>query len=120
MKIMIVDDHWKMRNLIRELLAKTGVETRECVSGNDALRIAREFQPDWVIMDVHLPGVSGLEATEIIRKEVPGARIVVVSTDDRSYLREAAQTAGAHEFLCKHDLARLPRMIFGPGSPPAA
>jgi DNA-binding NarL/FixJ family response regulator len=121
MKLMIVDDHAGMRKKIRELLARPNVEARDYTSGEEAIRVAREFQPDWIIMDVHLPGVNGFEATRTIRTEVPQARIVMISAEDKDYLRQEAEAAGAEEYLCKHQLARLPRIIYdGSANSPAA
>jgi DNA-binding NarL/FixJ family response regulator len=120
MKLMIVDDHAGMRSRIRDLLARPNVETREYGTGEEAIEAAREFQPDWIIMDVHLSGVNGIEAAKTIRSDVPRARIVVISTEDRGYLREAAREGGAEEFLSKHQLADLPHMLYGgPAGPPA-
>ena len=113
MKLMIVDDHAGMRKKIRELLARPNVEIREYTTGEDAVHSAYTFQPDWIIMDVHLPGVNGIEATKAIRPAVPRARIVVISTEERRYLREAAREAGAEEFLSKSHLAELPQMLYG-------
>lgn len=121
MKLMIVDDHAGVRKRIRELLARPDVEAREYATGEEAIRAARTFQPDWIIMDVHLPGVNGFEATKAIRAEVPSARIVVISSDDKNYLRQAAREAGAEKFLSKHQLADLPQALCGgPATPPAA
>jgi len=113
MKLMIVDDHAGMRKKIRELLAKPELETREYATGEEAVLAAPEFQPDWIIMDVHLPRMNGFEAIEIIRTEIPLARITVISTEDRNYLREAARVVGAEQFLSKHQLASLPQMLYG-------
>ena len=85
------------------------------------MQTAREFQPDWIIMDVHLPGVNGFEAAEAIHLEFPRTRIIMISTDDRNYLRAAAQAVGAERFLNKSRLADLPQILYsGPTSPPAA
>jgi DNA-binding NarL/FixJ family response regulator len=121
MKLMIVDDHPGMRKKICELLSRPNVEMYVCTTGEEAMQVASEFQPDWIIMDVHLPGVSGFEAIKTIHTELPSARVVMISTDDKNYLRETARVSGVEEFLCKHDLACLPRMIYGgPASSPAA
>src|SRR6185503_19126406 len=121
MKLMIVEDHAGIRKKIRELLARPDMEAREYATGEEAISAASSFQPDWIIMDVHLPGVNGFEATKTIHTELPSARIIMISADDKNDLREPARAAGAMEFLCKHDLARLPRMIYGgPASSPAA
>ncbi len=113
MKLMIVDDHAGIRAKIRELLARPDVEAREYATGEEAISIARTFQPDWIIMDVHLPGVNGLLAAKTIHAEVPSVRIVMISTNDPNYLREAARDAGAEEFLSKHHLVDLPRILYG-------
>lgn len=113
MKIMIVDDHQGIRKKIRELLAGPDVEAREYATGEEAIPAARALQPDWIIMDVYLPGINGLEVTKTIHKEVPSARIVVISTNDQHYLREAARDAGAEEFLSKLQLADLPGILNG-------
>ncbi len=113
MKLMIVDDHTGMRAKLRELLARPNVEICECTTGEDAMREAPEFQPDWIIVDVHLPGMTGIEAARTLRSEIPRARIVVISSEDRRYLREAARAVGAEEFLSKSHLADLPQMLYG-------
>jgi two-component system cell cycle response regulator DivK len=118
MKLMVVDDHDVMRKIICELLARPGVEIRECVTGEQAMQSARAFQPDWIIMDVNLPGVTGFAATEIIRTEIPSVRVVIVSAGDRNYLREQALTSGAEHFLAKHNLVELPQMVYGDEEPP--
>ena len=121
MKLMIVDDHVGIRKTICKLLAKSNVEMCECATGEEAMQTAREFQPDWIIMDVHLPGVNGFEAAEAIHLEFPRTRIIMISTDDRNYLRAAAQAVGAERFLNKSRLADLPQILYsGPTSPPAA
>ncbi len=121
MKLMIVDDHAGIRKKICELLARPDLEMRECVTGEEAMQAAGEFQPDWIIIDVHLPGVNGFEAAESIHLEIPRTRIIMISADDRNYLRAAAQAVGAERFLSKSRLADLPQILYsGPTSPPAA
>ena len=118
MKIMIVEDHEWTRKRICELLARPDVEIHECGTGEEAMWSARDFQPDWIVMDVNLPGVSGLEAAEAIRKEMPTARVVIISAEDRNYLREQATAVGAELFLSKHHLAKLPGILRGESPQP--
>ena len=121
MKLMIVDDHAGIRNIIRELIARPGVEAREYATGEEAISAAPMFQPDWVIMDVHLPGLNGFEVTKEIHRQVPSVRTVMISTNDPKYLRVAARDAGAAEFLSKHQLADLPRILYdGAANTPAS
>ena len=119
MKLMIVEDHAMVRRKISELLARTDVEMHECATGEEAMGSAQDFQPDWIIMDVNLPGINGFEAIEAIRKELPSVRVIIISAEDRDYLREEARAVGAERFLSKHHLAKLPGMLWveSPQSP---
>lgn len=110
---MIVEDHAGLRQKICELVARPNVEIRECGTGEEAMWSAHHFQPDWIIMDVNLPGVNGFAATEIIREGICSARFVIISAEDREYLREQAKASGAEQFLSKHRLAQLPRILYG-------
>jgi hypothetical protein len=56
MRLLIVEDHAGMRNKLRELLAGPNVEMHECGTGEEAMWSVHDFQPDWIIMDVNLPG----------------------------------------------------------------
>jgi CheY-like chemotaxis protein len=118
MRLMIVEDHVGIRKKICELLARPNVEMYECGAGEQAMWSAHDFQPDWIIMDVHLPGVNGFEATEAIRRELRSVRFVIISAEDRDYLRHQALAVGAEQFLSKHDLAQLPRMLYGESPQP--
>ena len=66
MKLMIVDDHAGVRQMIRQMVAASGDIVQECSSGDEAVQVAAEFRPDLVTMDVRMPGLSGLEATRAI------------------------------------------------------
>ena len=77
MKLMIVDDHAGVRNMIRQFLAAPGDSFVECATGEAAVQAARDFRPDYVTMDVRLPDLSGLEAARAIRaalhrNDIPG------------------------------------------------
>lgn len=121
MKLMIVEDHAVIRRKICELLARPNVEIHECATGEEAMWSVHDFQPDWIIMDVHLPGLNGFEATEAIRKGLPSVRVIIISAEERDYLRQQAQAVGAEQFLSKHHLARLPGMLWGESpQPPVA
>jgi len=63
--------------------------------------------------------MNGLTATDLIRKEWPEARIVVVSSHNEPWMREAAMAAGAHSFVQKDDLWRIVEILEGVGSPTA-
>lgn len=81
-RILVVDDHFMVR---MGLCASLNVEpdmrvVAEAGSGEEAVRVYREHQPSLVLMDVRLPGMSGIEAAAVILREFPGAHILMLST----------------------------------------
>ena len=111
MKLMIVDDHAGMRDMIRQIAASPGDEICECTRGSEAVQRVGTFAPDWVTMDLRMPGISGLDATRAIMTVRPSASIVVVSSYDIAELRSAASDAGAKGFVAKDNLHELKAQI---------
>jgi len=91
-RVLIVDDHTVVRAGLRLLLEREeDIEpVGEAGDADEALRLARRLTPDVVLMDVVMPGMTGVDAAAEIRHAVPGARILMLSMqDDPSYVREA-------------------------------
>jgi DNA-binding NarL/FixJ family response regulator len=102
-RVLVVDDHAVVRAGLRRVLdAEDGIETvSEASSAEEAIREARFHQPDVVLLDVVLPGRSGLEATPDLLKAAPESAILILSMqDDPRYVREAF-AAGAHGYVLK-------------------
>ena len=118
MKLMIVDDHAGVRNIIRQLLNAPDANFIECATGEEAVRVARDFQPDFVTMDVRLPGVGGLEAARAIRAFHPSCRIVIVSSYDQPVLRQIAGELGAIAYVLKDNLSELRSLLVDGAIPP--
>jgi len=100
---LIVDDFAETRENIRKLLQFEGdIEVVGMArNGREAIALAKETKPNVVLMDINMPDMDGIQATEIIAKEVPIAQIVIVSVQsDTDYLRRA-MLAGARDFLSK-------------------
>ncbi len=119
MKIMIVDDHAGVRNLIRQLLADPRESFVECATGEDAVQAARDFEPDYVTMDVRLPDLSGLEAARAIRAIHPPSRVIIVTSYDQPFLRQTASEVGAIAYVLKDNLAELRAVLVGGAIPPS-
>ena len=81
MRVLIVDDSVETAKLMKALLDQSGFEARTAYDGEEALRVAGEFLPEAVFLDLALPGMSGQEVALELRKEpaLAGAMIVVVS-----------------------------------------
>src|ERR1041385_1611267 len=106
-QVLLVDDHTIVRQGLRVLLELEPDITvvGEAESGRQAVRMAKELLPDVVVMDIAMPSLNGWEATRQICKEVPTARVLVLSSySDDEYLHRVTE-AGATGYLLKHTAA---------------
>jgi two-component system cell cycle response regulator DivK len=101
--VLIVEDHEKNMKLARDVLRAKGYRTLEAVTGEEGVQLALDNVPDLVLMDIQLPGISGIEALKRIREDARTARIPVVAltasvtpTD-----RSAINAAGFDAFVSK-------------------
>jgi DNA-binding NarL/FixJ family response regulator len=102
LRVLLVDDHDLFRTGLRNLLEEQGVQVvGEAASGTDALRIVREIAPDVVVMDLNMPGMSGVEATREITSIAPLTRVVVLTISDQDDDVMDAIVAGACGYLVK-------------------
>lgn len=104
-RILVVDDHPLVREGIRGALSAPGFTVIADVgSAEEALVIARTERPDVIVMDISLPGMSGIEAVEALCRERPGARVLMLSVHDHpEYVLESVR-AGASGYLRKDSL----------------
>jgi len=93
--ILIVEDDENSRMLARDVLQATGYRTAEAETAEDGLRLARETHPDLILMDIQLPGMSGLEALRHLRGDAVTRAIPVMAvtasamTHDRPHIMAA-------------------------------
>lgn len=102
-RLLLVDDHPVVREGLRSCLAvHPGLQViGEASSGEEALTLAARLKPDLVLMDINLPGITGLEAAARLRKIAPAARVLILSVHDgREYLGQVAQ-CGARGYVLK-------------------
>ena len=116
--VLLVDDHAGFRSTLRNLLESVA-RVREAASGEEAIQLYAATPTDWVVMDLRMPGMGGLKATEAIRQMDPQARILVISQFNEPELAERARQAGAAGFLNKEELPRLLEFIRSSTSPTA-
>src|SRR5690348_1176886 len=101
-RVLLVDDHDLFRTGLRNLLEEQGVHIAgECDNGTDALRAVRELAPDVVVMDLNMPGISGVEATRQIAMIAPLTRVLVLTISDQDADVMDAILAGACGYLLK-------------------
>ncbi|HEU5211996.1 MAG TPA: response regulator transcription factor [Gaiellaceae bacterium] len=118
--VLIVDDHAVVRSGLRRLLEEEGFEVvAEAGDMRNAVFEARAHKPDVILMDVVMPGASGIEATPAVLKEAPDAKVLVLSMqDDPHYVTEAFD-AGASGYVLKEaadtELVQAIREVAGGG-----
>ena len=102
-RILIADDHALVREGLRTMLTgEDGIEViAEAHDGSEALSLCRELSPDLVLMDVRMPNMDGLEATKLIKSEMPRTSVMMVTMHENpDYLFEAVK-AGAAGYVLK-------------------
>jgi DNA-binding NarL/FixJ family response regulator len=108
-RILIVDDHEIVREGIRTLLARSGAEWEVCgeaSNANDGIEATKRLKPDVVIMDITMPGLSGLEAARRISKHGLCTRVLMFTMHDAELLESEVRQAGAQGFVLKSQAAR--------------
>ncbi len=115
-RVIIADDHPMFRQGLRALLEALGIEViAEAENGPAAVQLAHDVQPDVVVMDLHMPGGNGIEATRTITRTSPhiGVLVLTMFRDDDSVF--AAMRAGARGYLLKEsgaeEIARAVRAV---------
>jgi len=118
-RILLVDDNFDSLQSMALLLELNGHEVVTAQDGPTAVVAAREFRPDVVLLDIGLPGMSGYDVAETMRREgMTDALLIAVSGYTREKDRERARHAGFNHHLSKPvELGSLLAIIKGPGSP---
>ncbi len=115
-RVLVVDDEPSLAELLSSVLRYEGWEVRTAVDGASAVRTARQFKPDAVVLDVMLPDISGLEVLRRLRAEQPGVCVLFLTARDAVEDRVAGITAGGDDYVTKpfsleEVLARLRGML---------
>ncbi len=106
-RVLLVDDHMMVRDGLAALLRRdSDIELIGCASsGDEAVRLSHELEPDVVVLDVCMPGMNGIEATERIRALPCGVRVVALSAHGNQPFVQQMAAAGASGFVHKDQSA---------------
>ncbi len=102
-RVLLADDHTLLREGVKLLLENTGeVEVvGQAADGNEALELARNLGPDIAILDISMPGLNGLEATRLIREELPNVRVLILTMHGGDEYFFQSLQAGASGYVLK-------------------
>jgi CheY-like chemotaxis protein len=107
-RVLLVEDNEDDRRLVRELLETEGIQVvGEAPDGVAGVTLALELEPDVILMDLRLPGISGLEATRQIKAALPLTQVITLTASEQLLAWDAAK-AGVYAYLDKH---RAPAML---------
>ena len=100
-RILIVDDEQDVCDCLTEFFKARGFVVASVFSGEEALQHLEHRPTDVILLDILLPGISGLEVLRHAKKRYPGARVIMVTGHDRVELRAEARLYGAAAFVTK-------------------
>lgn len=116
MKILIVDDNARMRQMVKEIVSGLASEIYEASDGGEAITLCGVHRPDWVLMDFRMKQMDGLRATAEIKARIPETRVIIVTQYDDAELRAEAARLGACAYVLKENLQELPVILAGGGA----
>jgi DNA-binding response OmpR family regulator len=102
-KVLVVDDEKHIATLLKRVLTGNGYEVFTAKNGEEALSLATQKQPDLIILDLMMPGISGIEVCRVLKthKNTSGIPIIVLSALDRLIDKKYVIDAGGDAFLSK-------------------
>jgi len=101
-RVLLAEDNAAMRRTLRELLEDEGlVVVGEAADGVEAVERAEALRPDLILMDLRMPRMDGIEATSLVKRNVPGVRVLMLSAYADPSLSERAMAVGADGYVVK-------------------
>src|SRR5215469_15946710 len=100
-RVLVVDDEPSLAELLASVLRYEGWEIQTAADGSAAVRVAREFQPDAILLDVMLPDFDGLEVLRRVRAILPGVCVLFLTARDSVQDRISGITAGGDDYVTK-------------------
>lgn len=114
MKILIVEDNEKNRTLVKDVLEYHGYEVIEAGNGKEGIKIAKENNPDLILMDIQMPVMSGYDAIKILKNnpETKDIKIIALTSLAMKGDKEKIMEEGFDDYMAKPiDIRRLPEVV---------
>jgi DNA-binding NarL/FixJ family response regulator len=126
-RILIADDNQRVRQGVADILAPMTdwIVCGEAADGSEAILKAEKLHPDVILLDISMPGLSGLDAVPLLREKVPSSKLLIMSQHDRALLLPRVLKAGAQACIDKSRLGTeliktIQRLVENNGSKPTA
>ena len=117
-RLLIVDDEEKICRTLADYFSLKGYEVRAVQRGEEALALADVFQPQVVVLDLLMPGLSGIDTLKTLKQRQPAPKVVILSAVDLDEVVQGAMKLGADFYVCKPvNLAQLESFINGFSGP---
>jgi CheY-like chemotaxis protein len=100
-RVLVVDDEPQIVDMLRELLVGLGYTVETARSGAQALQLVPEFKPDAVLLDLQMPGLSGLQVLDRLRRDDPGLPVIIVTGNTDVDVARSTLARGAFDYLRK-------------------
>ena len=100
-RILLVDDDGVFTGVMERGFQRRGFTTQACASAEEAINACAEFQPSYILLDLNMPGTSGLVALPQLLEQAPGVKLVVLTGYSSIATAVEATRAGAVNYLCK-------------------
>ena len=101
LRVAVIDDEEPVRTALRRLLRSAGLDVETHASGANFLEAAAKHPPDCVVLDLHMPGMGGIEVLRRLRALSPSMRVVVITAHEEAATRDQCLAAGAAAYLAK-------------------
>jgi DNA-binding response OmpR family regulator len=112
-KLLVVDDEIDITEVTKKFFTKRGIETFTASEGNEAIKIIQEKNPDLILLDYNLPGLSGKEILKKMREEFNlSTKVIIVTGFEIEEIRNETKDLGVQEYVHKPlDLNKLEKIV---------
>jgi DNA-binding response OmpR family regulator len=100
-RVLVVDDDPNVGDMLQDLLVEAGYVVKHALDGTEALRLVPVFEPDVVLLDLQLPGMSGVEVLDRLRRDHPTVPVIIVTGNDDVEVARRMLRGGAFDYLSK-------------------
>ena len=113
-RLLVCDDEQKICSVLTQYFALKGYEVRAVNRGDEALALVDVFHPSVVLLDLLMPGMTGLETLKDLKQHHPRIKVIMLSAADHQDVAQGAIELGADSYVCKPaNLAQLEHLIHG-------